>query len=186
MPKNALLFVDESHVMVPQIGGMFKGDYMRKSTLSEYGFRLPSCMDNRPLKFEEWDEMRGQTVLGPWIGAARRPDLDFQRFVDVLAERHPQWPAALRLRLARCYGARIELLLAGGGLGRAVAPGLHEAELHYLHTHEWARSADDVLWRRTKLGLHLDAAGRAAVHDWCSRHWSAPQEPAAAERTLPA
>ena len=124
--------------------------------------------------------------LGPWIGAARRPDLDFQRFVDVLAERHPQWPAALRLRLARCYGARIELLLAGGGLGRAVAPGLHEAELHYLHTHEWARSADDVLWRRTKLGLHLDAAGRAAVHDWCSRHWSAPQEPAAAERTLPA
>ena len=102
--------------------------------------------------------------LGPWIGAARRPDLDFQRFVDVLAERHPQWPAALRLRLARCYGARIELLLAGGGLGRAVAPGLHEAELHYLHTHEWARSADDVLWRRTKLGLRFTDSQKAALH----------------------
>ena len=121
--------------------------------------------------------------LGPWIGAAQRPDLDFQRFVDALAERHPQWPTALRLRLARCYGARIEVLLSSGGLGRPVAPGLHEAELHYLHTHEWARTADDVLWRRTKLGLHLDAAGRAAVDDWCRRHWSAPRAPAAAERT---
>ncbi|MFM7347469.1 MAG: excinuclease ABC subunit UvrB, partial [Tagaea sp.] len=71
LPKNALLFVDESHVMVPQIGGMFKGDWMRKSTLSEFGFRLPSCTDNRPLKFEEWDAMRPQSVFvsatpGPW------------------------------------------------------------------------------------------------------------------------
>ncbi len=63
LPKDAILICDESHVMVPQIGGMYRGDYMRKSTLSEYGFRLPSCMDNRPLKFEEWDEMRGQTVF---------------------------------------------------------------------------------------------------------------------------
>ena len=91
---------------------------------------------------------------------------------SALAERHPQWPAALRLRLARSYGARVEVLLSSGGLGRLVAPGLHEAELHYLHTHEWARTADDVLWRRTKLGLHLDAAGRATVDDWCRRHWT--------------
>ncbi len=63
LPKNAVLICDESHVMVPQIGGMYKGDYMRKSTLSEYGFRLPSCIDNRPLKFEEWDAMRPQTVF---------------------------------------------------------------------------------------------------------------------------
>ena len=62
LPENALLFVDESHVTVPQIGAMFKGDYARKRTLAEYGFRLPSCMDNRPLKFEEWDAMRPQTV----------------------------------------------------------------------------------------------------------------------------
>ena len=62
LPDNALVFVDESHVTVPQVGGMFRGDYRRKATLAEYGFRLPSCMDNRPLRFEEWDAMRSQTV----------------------------------------------------------------------------------------------------------------------------
>jgi excinuclease ABC subunit B len=63
LPEDALLFVDESHVAVPQIGAMFKGDYNRKSTLSEFGFRLPSCTDNRPLKFEEWEAMRPDTVF---------------------------------------------------------------------------------------------------------------------------
>ncbi|HVH74470.1 MAG TPA: excinuclease ABC subunit UvrB [Stellaceae bacterium] len=63
MPRDALVFVDESHVTIPQLGGMFGGDWTRKSTLAEYGFRLPSCTDNRPLKFEEWDDMRGQTIL---------------------------------------------------------------------------------------------------------------------------
>ena len=63
LPDNALVFVDESHVTVPQLGGMFRGDYRRKSTLAEYGFRLPSCVDNRPLKFEEWDAMRPPTVF---------------------------------------------------------------------------------------------------------------------------
>jgi excinuclease ABC subunit B len=62
LPDNALVFTDESHVTVPQIGGMYKGDYRRKATLAEYGFRLPSCMDNRPLRFEEWEAMRPQTV----------------------------------------------------------------------------------------------------------------------------
>jgi len=62
LPENALLFTDESHVSVPQLGGMYRGDYKRKATLAEYGFRLPSCVDNRPLKFEEWDAMRPQTV----------------------------------------------------------------------------------------------------------------------------
>ncbi len=71
LPDGALLFTDESHVTVPQIGGMYRGDYRRKTTLAEYGFRLPSCMDNRPLKFEEWEAMRPQTVHvsatpGPW------------------------------------------------------------------------------------------------------------------------
>ncbi len=71
LPDNALVFVDESHVTVPQIGGMFRGDYRRKATLAEFGFRLPSCMDNRPLRFEEWDAMRPQTSFvsatpGPW------------------------------------------------------------------------------------------------------------------------
>ncbi|VAW18001.1 Excinuclease ABC subunit B, partial [hydrothermal vent metagenome] len=71
LPDNALVFVDESHVTVPQLGAMYKGDFRRKATLAEHGFRLPSCMDNRPLKFEEWDAMRPQTTYvsatpGPW------------------------------------------------------------------------------------------------------------------------
>ncbi len=71
IPDNALLFIDESHQTVPQIGGMYRGDYRRKFTLAEYGFRLPSCIDNRPLKFEEWDAMRPDSVFvsatpGPW------------------------------------------------------------------------------------------------------------------------
>jgi len=71
LPENALLVVDESHVTVPQLGGMYRGDFNRKSTLSEFGFRLPSCVDNRPLKFEEWETMRPQSVFvsatpGPW------------------------------------------------------------------------------------------------------------------------
>ncbi|MBO7483558.1 MAG: excinuclease ABC subunit UvrB [Alphaproteobacteria bacterium] len=71
LPKDALVFIDESHVTIPQIGAMYKGDRARKSTLAEYGFRLPSCMDNRPLKFEEWNAMRPATIFvsatpGPW------------------------------------------------------------------------------------------------------------------------
>src|SRR5437868_8936996 len=71
VPDNALVLTDESHVSIPQLGGMFRGDFRRKATLAEYGFRLPSCMDNRPLRFEEWDAMRPQTVgvsatPGPW------------------------------------------------------------------------------------------------------------------------
>ena len=62
LPDNALVFTDESHVTIPQIGAMYRGDFRRKATLAEYGFRLPSCMDNRPLRFEEWDAMRPQTV----------------------------------------------------------------------------------------------------------------------------
>ncbi|MGB0904675.1 MAG: helicase-related protein, partial [Mangrovicoccus sp.] len=63
IPDHALVFADESHVSVPQIGGMYRGDYRRKFTLAEHGFRLPSCMDNRPLKFEEWDAMRPQSIF---------------------------------------------------------------------------------------------------------------------------
>src|SRR5208282_4617948 len=70
-PRDALVIVDECHVSVPQLGGMFGGDWTRKTCLAEYGFRLPSCTDNRPLKFAEWDAYRGPTVFvsatpGPW------------------------------------------------------------------------------------------------------------------------
>jgi len=71
LPENALVFADESHVSIPQLGAMYKGDYNRKKTLADHGFRLPSCLDNRPLKFEEWEAMRPQTIEvsatpGPW------------------------------------------------------------------------------------------------------------------------
>ena len=82
LPPNALIFIDESHISVPQIGGMFRGDYNRKKTLSEYGFRLPSCVDNRPLKFEEWNMMRGQTVFV----SATPADWELEQSKGVFAE----------------------------------------------------------------------------------------------------
>jgi glycerol-3-phosphate dehydrogenase len=110
--------------------------------------------------------------LRAWIGAPRKPDADFARFVQALAAKHPKLSAALRLRLAHAYGARVEFVLKSGELGAEVAPDLFEAELNYLHDHEWARSADDVLWRRSKLGLHLTPEQRNAVADWCRAHWA--------------
>ena len=89
----------------------------------------------------------------------------FERFVAALHERHRQLPLPLVAGLARRYGTRAEPLLARG-LGAEIAPGVFAGELAHLRAHEWARSGDDVLWRRTKLGLHLDASGRAAVNAW--------------------
>ena len=109
--------------------------------------------------------------LSGWIGPAVRPDADFARFEQVLGSRFPDWPASLRHRYARCYGSRVDMVVNQGDLGPQVAPHLHEAELAYLHEHEWARNADDVLWRRTKLGLHLSGSQRAAVADWCRLRW---------------
>ncbi len=82
LPDDALLIVDESHVTVPQIGGMFRGDFRRKSTLAEFGFRLPSCIDNRPLKFEEWDAMRPQTV---YVSATPGP-FEMERAAGVIVD----------------------------------------------------------------------------------------------------
>jgi len=82
LPDEALVFVDESHVTVPQIGGMYRGDYRRKATLAEFGFRLPSCIDNRPLKFEEWDAMRPQTI---YVSATPSP-WELERTGGVFAE----------------------------------------------------------------------------------------------------
>ena len=107
--------------------------------------------------------------LSAWIGAAGRPDADFERFVAALHERQPALPPVLARRLARAYGSRVERVLARE-LGAEVAPGLHEAELQYLCDEEWARSGDDVLWRRSKLGLHYDEAQRRRVADWMTEH----------------
>ncbi|OYU74025.1 MAG: hypothetical protein CFE45_35810, partial [Burkholderiales bacterium PBB5] len=89
-----------------------------------------------------------------------------------LARRHPALPVPLLARWARAYGGRVDRWL-GNPLGAEVAPGLFEAELDYLNQHEWARTADDVLWRRSKLGLHLSEDQRAGVAAWCKAHWPA-------------
>ena len=127
--------------------------------------------------------------LSVWIGEARRPDTDFLQFSRAVAQRYPQLSPLLCERLARAYGACIETLLEGvarGGLGVQVAPGLFEAELRYLRRYEWAASADDVLWRRSKLGLHYSSAERQAVADWCLSHWgSVPAWPSAVAATPP-
>jgi glycerol-3-phosphate dehydrogenase len=116
--------------------------------------------------------------LSAYVGTPVRPDTDFMRFVQALSLRYPDVPPAALHRWARCYGSRVPLLVTAQGLGAEVAPGLFEAELAYLHLHEWARCADDVLWRRTKLGLHYGEAQRAAVARWCAAHWGAPADPA--------
>ncbi len=109
--------------------------------------------------------------LSATIGAAQRPDTDFSRFVQALALAHPELPTPLVRRLARAYGARAVALLKRPR-GAEVAPGLYEAELQMLHDEEWARCADDVLWRRSKLGLHYEEHHRAAVDAWCRAHWA--------------
>ena len=112
--------------------------------------------------------------LNKWIGPARRPDTDFERFEQAVRLRFPQFGADLLHRLARAYGARIDRVIGDADApGAEVAPGLFEFELSYLHEHEWACSADDVLWRRSKLGLHYGAEERAAVAAWCDAHWVA-------------
>ena len=112
--------------------------------------------------------------LRAWIGTPRRPDTDFERFVSTLRSRHGWLPLALARRLARAYGARIDRVLGRAeslaDLGAEVAPGLHEAEIRYLQREEWVTCADDLLWRRSKLGLHYSAAERQQVADWLAAH----------------
>jgi glycerol-3-phosphate dehydrogenase len=118
--------------------------------------------------------------LHEWIGQPQRPDTDFERFVTALRTRHAWLPAAVARRLARAYGARVSHVLRQSqqlsDLGLEVAPGLYEAELYYLQREEWAHSADDILWRRSKLGLHYTEAQRAAVADWLAAHPLTPQQ----------
>jgi glycerol-3-phosphate dehydrogenase len=100
----------------------------------------------------------------------------FNRFAAAVAQRYPQLSRQTARRLARGYGTRVDQVMGDGSaeaLGAEVAPGLFEAELNYLHRSEWARTAHDVLWRRTKLGLHYTPTQRVAVADWCSAHWPA-------------
>ena len=115
----------------------------------------------------------------PWTTRATLPGgdiADFEVFVQGLLKRRPELPPPLLRRLARAYGTRAVPLLQGE-LGAPVAPGLHEAELHLLRTQEWASCADDVLWRRSKLGLHYSPAERSTVAEWCGKHWTGQAMP---------
>jgi glycerol-3-phosphate dehydrogenase len=102
------------------------------------------------------------------------PNADFERFVITLGKRYPGVDPALRARYARAYGTRAAQILGAAhdaeGLGEAVLPGLHAAEIDYLRRVEFARTADDILWRRSRLGLHLPRAARARLDDWLARH----------------
>jgi glycerol-3-phosphate dehydrogenase len=109
--------------------------------------------------------------LREWIGAPQRPDVDIERLQRALVAKHPELPAATLKRWARSYGSRVSLILDAQGAGAEVVPGVFEAELRYLHDHEWARSTGDVLWRRTKLGLHLGEADQAALAVWWQRRY---------------
>jgi glycerol-3-phosphate dehydrogenase len=108
--------------------------------------------------------------LSAWIGAAKRPDDDFERFVSAVQAKYPWLYGKLTRRLSRAYGARVSELLGDAtslaDLGPAVAPDLHERELRFLQDKEWAVSSDDVLWRRSKLGLHYTPAEREQVAAW--------------------
>ncbi len=163
--------------------------------LSVWGGKITTF---RKLAEEAADLLAGplQTTRGAWTAGTQLPGGDlnaaagkpgsaradvvaeFTRFAKALAQQHPHVPPAVCQRLARCYGSRANVLLGQkDGLGREIANGLFEAELNYLHTHEWARSAEDVLWRRTKLGLHMNAAQRDTVDAWCGAHWRAESPP---------
>ena len=144
VPDNALVFADESHVTVPQIGGMFRGDFRRKATLAEYGFRLPSCMDNRPLRFEEWDMMRPQ--IGRGVGDAERLGAERKRRrvrragdppdrTDRSAGQYP--PGAHAGRRSRRRGPRHRagrLSLAGHGADKAHGGGPHRISARAGHS----------------------------------------------------
>ncbi|HEV8689082.1 MAG TPA: glycerol-3-phosphate dehydrogenase [Ideonella sp.] len=111
--------------------------------------------------------------LSAWIGPADRPDTDFIRLLEALGSRYPWLPPSLARRLARAYGARVGLVLGEAAsladLGAEVAPGLYEAELRHLRRDEWAHSGDDVLWRRSKLGLHYASAEHERVAAWMAQ-----------------
>ncbi|MEC7572877.1 MAG: excinuclease ABC subunit UvrB [Pseudomonadota bacterium] len=168
LPENALLFVDESHVTVPQIGAMFKGDFARKSTLSDFGFRLPSCIDNRPLKFEEWQEMRPQTIYvsatpggwelertgGVFIEQVVRPTglIDPQCIVrptthqvdDVIAECHT----------CAAQGQRVLITVLTKKMAEDLTEFMHEAGLKVRYIHSDVETLERIeIIRDLRLGV---------------------------------
>ncbi|MBM3534366.1 MAG: excinuclease ABC subunit UvrB [Alphaproteobacteria bacterium] len=150
LPPDSLLVVDESHVTVPQIGGMFRGDYNRKFTLSEYGFRLPSCIDNRPLKFEEWEAMRPQTIFvsatpGPWelertggvfTEQVVRPTGLIDPVVEVRPTEHQVDDVIAECKACAAKGQRVLVTTLTKKMAEALTEYMHEAgvKVRYVHS----------------------------------------------------
>jgi excinuclease ABC subunit B len=150
LPDNAIVFTDESHVTVPQIGGMYRGDFRRKATLAEYGFRLPSCMDNRPLRFEEWEAMRPQTVHvsatpGTWemertggifVEQVIRPTGLVDPVVDVRPARSQVDDLLGEVREAAAKGLRVLVTVLTKRMAEDLTEYLHEngVRVRYMHS----------------------------------------------------
>lgn len=150
LPPDALVFVDESHVTIPQLGGMYRGDASRKKTLTEHGFRLPSCQDNRPLKFEEWDAMRSTTIFvsatpGPWElrqthGMVVEQVIRPTGLLDPICEVRPTHHQVddLIAECARCVrqGARVLVTTLTKKMAEALTSYLNEAgmRVRYIHS----------------------------------------------------
>jgi excinuclease ABC subunit B len=150
LPEDALVIVDESHVTVPQLGGMFRGDFNRKSVLAEFGFRLPSCVDNRPLKFEEWDVMRGQTVFvsatpGAWelertggvfVEQVIRPTGLIDPVCIVRPVEHQVDDLLAEVRIAAARAQRVLVTVLTKRMAEDLSEYLHEqgVRVRYLHS----------------------------------------------------
>ena len=150
LPENALLIVDESHVTVPQIGGMERGDHARKSVLAEFGFRLPSCIDNRPLKFEEWERFRPQTLFvsatpGPWemervqgVFAEQviRPTGLIDPVTDIRPVEHQVDDLLAECRLTAAAGGRVLVTVLTKRMAEDLTEylGEHGVKVRYLHS----------------------------------------------------
>ena len=169
LPENALLFVDESHQTVPQVGGMARGDHRRKITLAEYGFRLPSCIDNRPLRFNEWDAMRPQTVCvsatpGPWeleqtggvfVEQVIRPTGLIDPPVEVRPVEHQVDDLVQECREVAAKGYRSLVTTLTKRMAEDLTEYLHEAGLKVRYMHSDVETLERIeLIRDLRLGVY--------------------------------
>ena len=169
LPENALLFVDESHQTVPQVGAMAKGDHRRKLTLAEYGFRLPSCIDNRPLRFNEWDAMRPQTVAvsatpGPWeMDAAGgvfaeqviRPTGLIDPPVEIRATEDQVQDCIAEARLAAANGYRTLVTTLTKRMAEDLTEFMHEQGVRVRYMHSDVETLERIeLIRDLRMGVY--------------------------------
>ncbi len=168
LPPDALLIVDECHVTVPQIGGMFKGDYNRKSTLAEFGFRLPSCVDNRPLKFEEWEVMRPQSVFvsatpGPWelertagviVEQVVRPTGLIDPVTIVRPTQHQVDDVIAECKDCAAKGQRVLITTLTKKMAEALTEYMHEAGVRVRYVHSDIETLERIeIIRDLRLGV---------------------------------